>query len=549
MILAPHSGTREPDPRHASRAPLAAPTATWLALAAAVASLTTYLSSLAPGLTWAHDSADGGELAAAARTLGIPHPPGYPVYTLLAHLFTRVPLGEVATRTNVFSALCAAAAVAVTTWCVARRVSQPSAALAAGLALAFTPLLWSQAIVTEVHTLNGLFTALLLVMASKVDAGNRRLSRDTGLALALGCTWGLSLGNHPSAMFCGPLVAYGLAKLGGRPGRAQVSGSQARNDRGTGTKVRQSSVDREGDTVERTCGWVGSSARGQVWPVLAGTIGLVLGLAAYLYLPIRAVANPPINWGDPRTPARLWWMISGAPYRRFVFALPAAHLFGRLIAWASLLRAQFGAIGLLASALGVAALWTGRRGLLLSSGTTVALGSAFAVGYNTTDSYLYLIPSLICLAFWLGIGLDWLIVTVAAWRRQLAWVLITATLAFPLAAAVRRFPDLDLSADDTVASFLATALFAAPQNAIILSESDAHTFALWYAQHALGQRQDITVVDRGLLGFDWYAAQLAKRLAVPQIRGEAGITYAADDLGFPVCHIDRGDVQLLCAGP
>ena len=71
-------------------------------------SLGLYLATLAPGLTWAHDSGDGGELAAAARTLGIAHPPGYPTYLLLAHVFTRLPVGEIATRTNLFSALCAA---------------------------------------------------------------------------------------------------------------------------------------------------------------------------------------------------------------------------------------------------------------------------------------------------------------------------------------------------------------------------------------------------------------------------------------------------------
>ena len=93
--------------------------ALWAA-AVGLIGLCLYLATLAPGLTWAHDSSDGGELAAAAYTLGIAHPPGYPTYVLLAHLFTRLPVGEVATRTNLFSAVSAAAASALVTLNLAR---------------------------------------------------------------------------------------------------------------------------------------------------------------------------------------------------------------------------------------------------------------------------------------------------------------------------------------------------------------------------------------------------------------------------------------------
>ena len=83
-------------------------------------SLSLYVATLAPGLTWAHESADGGELAVATHSVGIAHPPGYPTYVLLAHPIASVPIGELAARTNVFSALCAAGASALLTWTVAR---------------------------------------------------------------------------------------------------------------------------------------------------------------------------------------------------------------------------------------------------------------------------------------------------------------------------------------------------------------------------------------------------------------------------------------------
>ncbi|MBC7222995.1 MAG: DUF2723 domain-containing protein, partial [Anaerolineae bacterium] len=64
----------------------------WPALASFGLVLALYGVTAAPSLTWAHDSADGGELLAAAQTLGVAHPPGYPTYLPLLHGWTRLPL-------------------------------------------------------------------------------------------------------------------------------------------------------------------------------------------------------------------------------------------------------------------------------------------------------------------------------------------------------------------------------------------------------------------------------------------------------------------------
>ncbi len=78
------------------------------------ASLALYLSTLAPTLTWGEGNigVDGGELLAAAKTLGVPHPPGYPTYTLLLRGFaTLVPIGDFAYRGNLMSAVLASLSV------------------------------------------------------------------------------------------------------------------------------------------------------------------------------------------------------------------------------------------------------------------------------------------------------------------------------------------------------------------------------------------------------------------------------------------------------
>src|SRR5437879_3085739 len=63
-----------------------------------------YARTLAPGVTWANDGADSGDLVTAAATLGIAHPTGYPTYLLLARLFQIIPLGDLAARTTLLSA-------------------------------------------------------------------------------------------------------------------------------------------------------------------------------------------------------------------------------------------------------------------------------------------------------------------------------------------------------------------------------------------------------------------------------------------------------------
>ena len=67
--------------------------------------LCTYLATIAPGLTWANGGSDGGDLIAAAATGGVAHPTGYPAYLLVASVFQLLPIGTLAFRTNLLSAI------------------------------------------------------------------------------------------------------------------------------------------------------------------------------------------------------------------------------------------------------------------------------------------------------------------------------------------------------------------------------------------------------------------------------------------------------------
>src|SRR5215212_5910266 len=117
-----------------------------------------YLMTLAPTVSsWSVAVQDAPVLAASAYVLGIPQATGYPTYTLLTHFFTYLPLGDVAYRVNLASAVFGALAV-VALFLVGLALSGRVVAAAAGaLAFGTSGLFWSQAVVAEVYALHALF--------------------------------------------------------------------------------------------------------------------------------------------------------------------------------------------------------------------------------------------------------------------------------------------------------------------------------------------------------------------------------------------------------
>ncbi len=140
--------------------------------------LLVYVLTLSPSVTLE----DSGELITGAADFGVPHPPGYPLWTMSGFLFSHlVPFGNIAWRVNLESAVFGAAANAVLTllvchsgrWLAQRwapAALQPLArrwmfyiGMFAGLVIGFSDVMWSQGVIAEVYTLNGLFVNLVLL--------------------------------------------------------------------------------------------------------------------------------------------------------------------------------------------------------------------------------------------------------------------------------------------------------------------------------------------------------------------------------------------------
>jgi hypothetical protein len=472
-------------------------------LALFLVAFSAYFLTLAPTITWRNDGADGGDLIAAAHTLGIAHPPGYPVYVLLGKLFTLLPIGDVAYRVNLMSAFFAAATIPLVyliTLGLCRSLSKGGgtparvpwiAASAAALSFAFSPTFWSQATIAEVYTLNAFFVALLFYLLLKWRANRQRTAASNGNSLAClllaALIYGLSLGNHPSMIMLGPAVLFLIL---------------------------------EGKRYNRT----------YLKRLLAAGLCFLLGLSIYLFLPIRATQHPPVNWGAPHTWSGFLWTASGALYRRFAFSLPLSHIPARASAWASLLVQQFGWWGLL---LGLIGLWRCLDEDRAFSAFSLLAFSAvvlYAIGYNTTDSYVYLIPSYLIFATWLGTGIHYLLTALrqAQDRGRLTFHISRLTfhasrftllfLCLPLISLWRNFSSLDLSKDRTAASaykYGEKVFEVLEPSAIVIADTDPHTFTLWYFSYVVDERPDVVVLNETLLEYPWYRNNI--RLLHPQV--------------------------------
>jgi hypothetical protein len=169
---------------------------------------------------------------------------------------------------------------------------------------------------------------------------------------------------------------------------------------------------------------------------------------------------------------------------------------------------QFGWAGVALGCFGLLYGAASSRWFIWLSAAAAAACSAFAIAYNTADSYAYLIPAYLIFAIWIGLGTHRLLGLVEARSRRGAVVVaigLAGLLAWPIPATARQ---VDASQDRRAIAFATRVLAAAPHGAIVITASDRDTFPLWYYHYALGQRPDIAVVVEPLLDFEWYRENL-----------------------------------------
>ncbi|HUR20310.1 MAG TPA: DUF2723 domain-containing protein, partial [Vicinamibacterales bacterium] len=169
------------------------------ALAVALASLTLYLSTLAPGLVSLEDTP---KFQFIGRVLGTAHNPSYPLYVLVSYLFGWLPVGNLAWRINLMSAVCGAATVALMQLCVLQITGSQWLGIGAALGLASGLSFWATSTFAEVYTLH----ACLIAGMTWCLLRWRRTRTASWFFLAILC-FSLGLGHHTSIVVVGPAVA------------------------------------------------------------------------------------------------------------------------------------------------------------------------------------------------------------------------------------------------------------------------------------------------------------------------------------------------------
>ena len=314
---------------------------------------------------------DSGELALAAWTGGVAHAPGFPLYTALGWLWSHVlPVGQVAWRLNLLSALCAALAAGLTYVLILRtwrgpgdRQASPLLAAAVGtLAWGLGRTVWGWATIAEVYALNLMLTAAILwlvvrwtglpappqasaptVPASPVKRKPPSVKRPAKARLK-------SPGRaaRPSVTPA-PGPASDCRRLSFRPGPGQPP--HLHRAAGAGHRVLAD-------------GPAGLAGLDQQRRHLRGA-GAVAGAAIYLYLPLRAAADPLLNWGQPDTWQRFWWHVTAKQYR---VSLLSAPVWPQVKLAAELWWTQFTPLGLALLLLGAWRMAQSQRALVLDAG-------------------------------------------------------------------------------------------------------------------------------------------------------------------------------------
>ena len=460
-------------------------------LTVGVVLLVAYIATLAPGVTYW----DSGEFLAAMKTLGIPHPPGTPLYILVGNVWAGLfsPLVGFAYAVNLLSAACTAAACAIFAFLMQRWTGDRVASFAGALLAGLMSSVWLNANETEVYA-PALLVSALLVLA----ADNARVSREARWLVMF-------------AYLCGLGWALQLSALVAVPG-ALVLLFSAR--------------------------WL------QPRLIAGGVVVAALGASAALFMLVRARHDPGVNQGNPATWQAFMDVLNRTQYqpvsmfpRQAPFWIQVGNLF-EYADWQfalslapspppSWLRTPF---TLFYAALGVAGFTWHRRAHRVSwraMSTLFVFATIGVVAYlnmKASPSYghgflpesakhearerdYFFALAFVCWGLWAGSGAVALLRRFGA-RAATAGVAIAA---LPFALNFNAV-DRSVAPESTAARDSALRiLIRAPQRAVVFAYGDNDTYPVWYAQEVEGVRRDVTTVTVPLLGAQWYRAELARR--------------------------------------
>lgn len=395
---------------------------------------------------------DCGELITGCYLLNILHPTGYPLYTLIGHVFSKIPIGTIAQRINFVSAIYCAVAGLFFFILLLNLTNSVVASLVSTSLFAFSRTVWSVAAGAEVYGLTALFLVLIIYLWIKLERNN--------ILIFLAFVLGMSFTNHMmiTSTFIATLVFLALS-----------------------FKKKIFSL--------------------RIVIILA--IFFWLGLSVYLYLLIRAREMPLFNWGNPYNLERFIWHVTGKQYRVWMFSSSWATISANIKFGTKLFLYENFYIFIILALLGLSKLFRTHRYFVSGLLIIFFLTFLYAVNYSIPDIESYYIPCLFVLFLLGGIGLSWLIKKIKA-PHYLFLILIL----FPVLANYRKAGRQgDCLAYDLAINYLKSA----PENAIVITDWWDFYSPAFYVQQVESFRSDVCIIDKELLRRSWYYNYLNKQ--------------------------------------
>jgi len=455
-----------------------------------------YLKTLTPTVGY-HDS---GDMIVSAFLLGIPHPPGYPLFCLLGKLFTFIPISNIAYRLNMMSGLFGALTVMMVyfislkvgsgKWGVGSRKETKNflplishflfiiPAVVAALMLCFARVFWQQAVIAEKYTLNALFTTILIFIILKWAEGWSMEHGAQSTELKTQCsmlnaqrllylfsfTLGLAFTHHLQTIFLVPAGIYFVLITMGRNYKKILT-----------TQF-----------------------------IIKNFLLFTLPLALYSYLPIRAKAQPLANWGDPSTFERFKEHITAEAYSGF-FAMNT--LFQNLIEHLSkFFIDQVTILPLIIGLLGGVILFIKRRHLAISLLIIVLADTIHSIRYTIPNIEDYYIPAFIILSIWIGQGIAGIMeVGTNKWKiTPFIYLLFFVLPFFPL---LSHYEYNDRSKYYLPYDHCMNILGSLEENALLITKGDDDLFPIWYLQYIEKRRTDVAPFNMILFKNAWHIEQ------------------------------------------
>ena len=512
--------------------------------------LSIYVITAAPDVTWW----DAGEFIAAAHTLGIPHPPGTPLYVVLAHSWARLAgFTGTAQAVNLLSAVCTAAAGAVVAAMVARSTGRAVMGVAAAICAGTMSTVWASATEAEVYA-----PALLLATLMMWSGERAGRSGDQRFVVLTAYLFALAAPLHVTALIAAPAaIVFAATRPEGavRPAVAGILALALLTSGAVGT----------GRWMLAGLGLAALFIVMLIAPRARAILPVVIvALSALCILLLRARHDPGINQGNPATwPAMLdviareQYTIAGLWPRQAPIWLQVVNFleyadwqvalgFGATVTptvlrtTTSIAFISLGAVGCLRHRELDPRSWRALLVLLLCGSLGVIaylnLKAGPSIGYGILPDDAPHEPRerdyFFVFAFWawgLWAGMGAIDVARRALGRR-ATVALAAGLGIAALPAMLNWRAMDRRREPEASlprRFAEELLAAAPERAVLLVAGDNDSYPLWYLQHVEGVRRDVVVLTYPLLGAGWYRTELHRRAglgAAPPHEGWRGMS-------------------------